>query len=134
MIHNLKLLLLLLLLPILVIGQSNKKYLIKAGKFFDSQNKAFLKNQFIFIEGEKIVKVSKADNLKHAEYELIDLPKSTVIPGLIDSHTHFLFMQKSGTNMETDLIEHSDADHLLRGGSIAKSFLYAGITTVKDLG
>lgn len=129
-----KLILLLLLLFNVAFGQESKKYLIKAGKLFNSENKTFLKNQFIFIEGEKIVKVADADDLKYPDYETIDLSNSTVIPGLIDSHTHFLFMQESGTNMEVDLIKNSDDDRLLRGGHIAKSFLSAGITTVKDLG
>ncbi|WP_044130469.1 amidohydrolase family protein [Rudanella lutea] len=115
-------------------GQQPTRYLIKAGKFFDSEKKQFLRDQYIVVEGDKVVKVGKSADGFKANSQFIDLSSATVIPGLIDSHTHFLFMQKSGTPMETDLIENSDADRLLRGGSIAQSFLEAGITTVKDLG
>lgn len=115
-------------------AQQSTRYVIKAGKFFDSENKRFLTNQFIIVEGNKIVNVDKSGDKYRTNSQFIDLSNSTVIPGLIDSHTHFLLMQTSGTPMEKDLIENSDAERLLRGGSIAKSFLDAGITTVKDIG
>lgn len=115
-------------------GQPPTRYVIKSGKFFDSEKKQFLSNQFIVVEGNKIIYVGPSADNYRAKSQFIDLSNSTVIPGLVDSHTHLLFMQKSGTPMENDLIEHSDGDRLLRGSSIAKSFLEAGITTVKDLG
>lgn len=115
-------------------GQPPTRYLIKAGKFFDAENKRFLANQFIVVEGTKISMVGPSADDYRATSQFIDLSRSTVTPGLVDSHTHLLFMQKSGTPMENDLIEHSDEDRLLRASSIARSFLEAGITTVKDLG
>ncbi|GAB3752134.1 amidohydrolase family protein [Spirosoma pomorum] len=115
-------------------GQQPTRYVIKTGKLFDSEKKQFLRNQFIVVEANKIIKVGPSADDYRPTSQFIDLSKSTVIPGLIDSHTHLLFMQKSGTPMENDLIEHSDGDRLLRGAGIAKSYLEAGITTVRDLG
>jgi len=115
-------------------AQQPTRYLIKAGKFFDSEKKQFLVNQFIVIEGNKVIKVDKSADSYRANSQFVDLSGATVIPGLIDSHTHFLLMQKSDTPLEKDIIENSDHDRLLRGVGIAKSFLDAGITTIKDLG
>ena len=115
-------------------AQQPVKYLIKAGKFFDSEKKQFLKDQYILVEGNKIIKVAQSAESYKAGSQFIDLSSSTVIPGLIDSHTHFLFKQKSSAPMENDLIENSDSDRLLRGAGIARSYLDAGITSVRDLG
>ena len=116
-------------------AQEKSKYtLIKAGKLFDSEKAVFLKDYFVVVEGSRIIKVAKsADEFKNNS-TFIDLSQSTVIPGLIDAHTHFLFMQKSGIPMENDLVENSDLDRVLRGANTAKSFLEAGITSVRDLG
>lgn len=129
-----KSILLLLLSFSVAFSQDHPRYLIKAGKLFNSETKQFLTNQYIVIEGGKILKVGQSLDSYRATSQFIDLSNSTVIPGLIDSHTHLLFMQKSGTPMESDLIEYTERDRLLRGSSLAKSFLEAGFTTVKDLG
>lgn len=110
-----------------------KTYLLKVGKFYDSEKNVFLQNQDILVKGKKIIKVGTGIS-KPADAELINMPNATVTPGLIDAHTHILYIQKSTDPLETDVLMHSDIERSLRAVKIARSFLDAGFTTIRDLG
>ena len=100
---------------------------------YDASKNEFLKNQEILVSGKNIVKVGK--NLSApANAEIFDLSNSTVIPGLIDAHTHFLTLQKAGEETAIDAMLNSDVARILRAAKIARQYLEAGITTVRDLG
>ena len=115
-------------------AQDTTRYLIHAGRLFDAENARFLEDQFVFVTNDRITAVTAADKTKHPDYERIDLRDATVTPGLIDAHTHLLFMQRSGEPMEEDIIQHSDHERILRGAERARVWLEAGVTTVRDLG
>ena len=115
------------------IGQAPKVYLLKVGKMYDSENNVFLKDQEILVEGKKITKVGTG--IKAADgTEVINLKNCTVSPGLIDAHTHLLTIQKSTDPLETDVLMNSDIERSLRAVQIAKTYLEAGFTTIRDLG
>ncbi len=110
---------------------------IKAGLFYDSEQNVLLKNKAIQIKGNKIVSIDELNTIpSHAA--VIDLSEYTVLPGLIDGHTHVLFSQDA----DRDFAEHSiqsltmesDALRALRGAKRAKSYLDVGFTSIKDLG
>ena len=62
---------------------------IQAGRLFDSKSGQNLSNQVILIQGERIVDVGPADKVRTpAGAQVIDLSHATVLPGLIDAHTH----------------------------------------------
>ena len=119
-----------------LIGQQKNTY-IKAGFLYDSKNNILLKNKLIQIQGTKIVAISEFKSVPKNS-EVIDLTEYTVLPGLIDAHTHVLFSQEA----HEDFAEHSihtltmesDALRALRGAKRAKSYLDEGITSIKDLG
>ncbi len=112
---------------------AQKTYLIKAGKFYDSEKSVFLKDQEILVVGNKIEKVG-TKLVAPAGAEIINLPNGTVTPGLIDAHTHVLTIQKMQDPFELDLLMNSDIERTLRGAGICKAFLEAGFTTIRDLG
>lgn len=123
-------------LPTLLVAQQKETY-IKAGLFYDSQQNVLLKNKIIYVRGTRIVSIGDFNSLPNDKY-VIDLSDYTVLPGLIDGHTHVLFSQDA----DADFSEHSiqsltmetDALRVLRGAKRAKSYLDVGITSIKDLG
>ncbi|MEI9944693.1 MAG: amidohydrolase family protein [Chitinophagaceae bacterium] len=114
-------------------GQSSKIYLLKVGKLYDSEKNIFVTNQEILVKGKKIIKVGKNIS-KPDSAEVINLQNCTVSPGLIDAHTHILTVQKSTDPLETDVLMHSDIERSLRAVKIARTYLEAGFTTIRDLG
>ncbi|WP_116108794.1 metal-dependent hydrolase family protein [Lewinella sp. IMCC34191] len=126
--------LLILLFSGTVGAQDTTRYLIHAGRLFDAESAAFLENRFVFVVNDRIEAVTDADGDEHAGYTRIDLSDATVTPGLIDAHTHLLFMQRSNVPMEQDIIQHTDHERILRGAERARTWLEAGVTTVRDLG
>jgi imidazolonepropionase-like amidohydrolase len=113
---------------------------IKAGRLFDSEKGAFVAERYITVRKGRIVSVEAAKPAdKNAQ--TIDLGRYTVLPGLIDSHTHLLYLEgvgpgSGGLSQESvkAIVFEGDALRALRGAARAKTFLDAGITTVQDLG
>ena len=114
-------------------AQAPRTYLLKVGKMYDSEKNIFLKDQEILVEGKKITKVGTGIKAP-AGAEVIDLQSCTVSPGLIDAHTHILTIQKSTDPLEADILANSDIERSLRAVKIAKTYLEAGFTTIRDLG
>lgn len=119
-----------------LVGQQNNTY-IKAGFLYDSKNNILLKNKLIKISGTKIISVGAFESLPKNS-TIIDLTEYTVLPGLIDAHTHVLFSQEAYEDFAEHSIQsltmESDALRVLRGAKRAKSYLEEGITSIKDLG
>ncbi|THD67410.1 amidohydrolase family protein [Robertkochia marina] len=127
---------LLLFLSPTIKAQEAETFII-AGLFYDSQENKLLKDRMIHIEGNKITKVGHRINIPKGS-KVIDLSDYTVLPGLIDSHTHVLFDQEPledfAEHSISTLVLESPALRTLRGVERAKSYLDVGITTIKDLG
>lgn len=119
-----------------LIGQENSIF-IKAGLLYDSKENKLLKNKLIHIQGTKIISVGEFKSLPKNS-QAIDLTEYTVLPGLIDAHTHVLFSQDANEDFSEHSIQsltmESDALRVLRGSKRAKSYLDQGITSIKDLG
>jgi imidazolonepropionase-like amidohydrolase len=94
---------------------------VKAGKLFDSKTGQMLTNQVILLQGERITEVGPAAQVRiPAGAQLIDLSQQTVLPGLIDLHTHMFNTPKPGMSREMSALiamQNTQAD--LRGGFTA---------------
>ena len=109
-----------------------KRTVIRAGHVLDVRTGQLLANQAIVIDGDKITKIAPASEVKSADGDTtIELPDATLLPGLIDMHTHLTFdlnsLGYSGLGIST-------AREALHGARNAKRTLEAGFTTVRNLG
>jgi len=111
---------------------------IRAGRLFDSKSRKIVENQVILVEGEKIVAVGPAESLPiPRESQVIDLSKATVLPGLIDGHTHvFGFgldgIKPGGPPFASPINDTREYRTLLALANAQKD-LRAGFTTLRDL-
>ena len=102
---------------------------IHAGRLFDVRTGRLLIQQEIVIAGDKIVAVRPYDLAPSAE-SFIDLTKATVLPGLIDAHTHITF----NPNFGYSTLGISVPREALIGAKNARLTLEAGFTTVRNVG
>ena len=111
--------------------------LIKTGKLLDVRKKAYLERGAILIEGERIKQAGTITQLQaHAPpgVRTIDLTKLTVLPGLIDCHTHLMARFADTPDGYTlGLATKSEAFRALEGAADAQLTLQAGFTTVRDV-
>jgi imidazolonepropionase-like amidohydrolase len=104
---------------------------IKAGRLIDVEAGKVLSNQVLLIEGARIKSVG--ENLPiPSSAKLIDLSRMTVLPGLIDCHTHLA--DGAHSTEPLNQIRKSAAQLALESVVNARVTLEAGFTTVRDVG
>jgi imidazolonepropionase-like amidohydrolase len=109
-----------------------RRVVIRAGRVLDVKTGNLLTNQAIVIEGDKILSIGAASGAKAgANTQTIDLPNATVLPGLIDSHTHLTFDPK---DLGYESLGISIPREALKGARNARVTLEAGFTTVRNVG
>jgi imidazolonepropionase-like amidohydrolase len=94
---------------------------VRAGRLFDSKNGTMLTKQVIVLQGERITDVGPEGQVKiPAGAQMIDLSQATVLPGLIDAHTHMFDARKpNGTTEASMVIAISNVQANLRAGFTA---------------
>lgn len=114
-------------------GEPSRTVALRCGRVLDVRSGALLRDQVVVVSGDRIVVVGPAASTPvPAGADVIDLSGATVLPGLIDTHTHLVDdfdsydatapLQKSGARMAFDSLRHAQAT------------LLAGFTSVRDLG
>jgi imidazolonepropionase-like amidohydrolase len=98
---------------------------IRAGQLFDSKTGQMVSRQIVLMQGERITEVGPEAQIKiPAGAQVIDLSQATVLPGMIDAHTHMFNNPKPGMSRETSTLI---AIHNLQAD------LRAGFTTARDM-
>jgi len=109
---------------------------IKAGKLLDPETGTAAADQVIIIEGEKIKAVGPGLAIP-AGARLIDLSKLTVMPGLVDAHTHMAMTYKEQPENNyyyLTYITDSSPLRAIQAASNAMQLLNSGFTVVRDVG
>lgn len=129
---------LLLLLCLLVVGRNKaltdhhhlrsepRTIAIRCGRLIDGKSAAPINNAIVLIEGERIIAVGRDLKIPKGA-EVIDLSKATVLPGLIDTHTHLTYHYDTRANETPEVTAKYAAEN-------ARLTLEAGFTTVRNLG
>ena len=105
---------------------------IKAGRLVDPQAGAVLNDQIILIRDNKIEKVGGGIAIP-ADAKVIDLSQMTVLPGLIDCHTHLAdVFDPNGDPFEA--LKKTAAETAFESVPNPRIFLREGFTTVRDVG
>jgi imidazolonepropionase-like amidohydrolase len=104
---------------------------VRAGRLFDGKSDVLLTNQAVVIKGDKISEVGAWQQVKiPSGADLIDLSRATVLPGLIDAHTHVF---ENGPDLELQTLRDSWQYRTLTALANAQKDLMAGFTTLRDL-
>jgi len=107
---------------------NTKSVVVRAAHMLDVKSGRTIDNPIIVITGEKISAISGP---APAGATVIDLPGATLVPGLIDAHTHLI---GQGTHFGYDTLGVSTPMETLWGARNAKVTLEAGFTTVRNVG
>src|SRR6266446_2276800 len=119
-------------------AQTGSVIAIRAGHLFDSKSGKMLDNQIVLVKDDKIAAVGSADSVQiPSDAQVVDLSKATVLPGLIDGHTHvFGFgldgIKPGGPPFASPINDTREYRTLLALANAQKD-LRAGFTTLRDL-
>ena len=106
---------------------------IKAGRLIDPDAGSVLSDQVILIRDNKIQSVGRSLAIP-PEAKVIDLSSMTVLPGLIDSHTHILLQGDiTAADYDEQLLKESIPYRTIRATVAAKTALMNGFTVLRDL-
>jgi imidazolonepropionase-like amidohydrolase len=119
-------------LTALTLPQGYAATYIHAGKLITAETNQMLSEQTIIVDGNKIIAIEGGYKTPAAGDTLIDLRQHTVLPGLMDMHTHFSSQISATSYGEGQRL--NEADYALRGAVFAEKTLMAGFTTVRELG
>ncbi|MFN9804369.1 MAG: amidohydrolase family protein, partial [Bacteroidota bacterium] len=116
-----------------VVISAQQKYFITADRLFDGES--IHADWALLVEGNKIVAVGPKQSIKVTEGTIsFNYGNATVMPGMIEGHSHLLLYPYNITDWDTQVLKETDAYRTIRATVHAKNTLLAGFTTARDLG
>jgi imidazolonepropionase-like amidohydrolase len=110
-------------------------YLLKPAHIFDGETAQLHDGWVVLVRGEKIEAVGPASEIKMpADAKVIDLPNTTLMPGLIEAHSHILLHPYSETVWNDQVAHEALSLRVARATNHLRNELMAGFTTLRDLG
>ena len=113
-------------------AQTDSFYLLKPDRVFDGEQ---MHNDWIVLVKSNKIEAAGAMNFKlPANTRIIELKGSTLLPGLIEGHSHLFLHPYNEVSWNDQVIKESRAERTARAVTHAMATLMAGFTTVRDLG
>jgi imidazolonepropionase-like amidohydrolase len=113
-------------------SQNDSFYLLKAQQVFDGEN--MHKDWVVLVHGNKIEQAGPMMFKLPATTRVIQLPGSTLLPGLIEGHSHLFLHPYNEVSWNDQVLRESRAERTARAVEHAEATLMAGFTTTRDLG
>ncbi len=109
--------------------------LLRPDRVFDGVTATPHAGWVVLVTGDRIVAAGPAAQVRApAGTRTIDLPGTTLLPGLIEGHSHLLLHPYDETPWNDQVLRESQAERVARAVNHARATLTAGFTTVRDLG
>jgi imidazolonepropionase-like amidohydrolase len=119
----------------LLAAEKDRVMLLKPARVFDGVTPKPHEGWVVLVRGEKIVSAGPADEVRApADARVIALPGMTVLPGLIEAHSHLFLHPYNEASWEDQVLKESLALRVCRATKHARKTLLAGFTTLRDLG
>ena len=128
----LKLLLLLLLVWNFLPAKAQPAILLRPDRVFDGET--MHDGWAVLVRGDKIEAAGPLNSLKTDGTQTVDLKGTTLLPGLIEGHSHLLLHPYNETPWDDQVLKEARSLRVARATNHARNTLLAGFTTVRDLG
>lgn len=112
--------------------QTDKYFLLKPDRVFDGEN--MHTDWVVLVKNNKIEQAGTMSFKLPGGSEIIELKGMTLLPGLIEGHSHLFLHPYNETSWDDQVLKESRAERTARAVNHAKATLMAGFTTVRDLG
>src|SRR5688500_17674276 len=116
-------------------AQPEAAILLKPERVFDGVAAETHAGWVVLVRGDKIAAAGPADKVEVPKgAKVIELPGTTLLPGLIDAHSHLLLHPYDEAKWDDQVLKESLAERVCRATNHAKADLLSGFTTLRDLG
>jgi imidazolonepropionase-like amidohydrolase len=111
------------------------RVLLRPARVFDGRGDATREGWVVLVHGDRIESVGPSDEIKTpAGVRVIALPGATLLPGLIDAHTHVLLHPYDEASWNDQVLKEPLALRVCRATNHLRAVLRSGFTTIRDLG
>jgi imidazolonepropionase-like amidohydrolase len=111
-----------------------QRWLLRPARVWDGVTAQPHEGWAVLVEGERIAQVGPAASLPAAGARVVELPGLTLLPGLIEGHSHLLLHPYNETSWDEQVLNEALALRVARATAAARAALLAGFTTTRDLG
>ncbi len=123
------------LLPLAAAGQAASAYVLRPARVWDGIGDRARAGVVVLVTGPRIVAVGAPSEVQiPRDAVTIDLPGTTLIPGLIDAHSHVLLHPYNEASWDDQVLRESVSLRVARATNHLRATLLAGFTTLRDLG
>ncbi len=113
--------------------KTDTAYLLIPDRVFDGEQMHI--NWSVLVQKNTIIAVGESSSIKpETIYKTITLKGTTLLPGMIEGHSHLLLHPYNETKWDDQVLHESRAERMARATVHARKTLEAGFTTVRDLG